>query len=277
MESKLIILEPASNLRTLGRAALRGNWQKAIMVMLILMVLLDLVGTLLDSLFGTTYTFAPGFEIRTTYSALYSVALIGALNVGLAVFLLRMFRFQDVKVNYIFAGFENFGKAFLLGFLITVFMTLWTLLFIIPGVIAYFRYSQAYYIMHDNPELSAMDCIRKSKEMMVGNKAKLFTTTLSFIGWEVLAMAPVIIYAIWYSVAQITDVILSGSTAVPEIAPFGTLDYVIMFVLSLGVSAVRVYYNTTCTAFYELLTGHLTGKVFVQNEYDNKSLTGINQ
>lgn len=265
METKFIVLEPASNLRTLGRAALRGNWQNAIIAMFIYMLFMDLAGTMIDSIFGTTYTIAPGVDISTTYSGLFNLALSGAFGVGVATYFIRMFRHQEVRLPNLFAGFEQFGKAFVLGLLIWIFTLLWTLLFIVPGIIAYFRYSQAYFIMQDRPELSAMDCIRESKRLMTGNKAKFFSMWISFIGWAALAMAPVMVYSIWISVAMITAVLASPTAVLPDI-PYGPMEYLVIFVLSLGYTAVLSYYYSTCAAFYELLTGNMSGKVFAPHE-----------
>jgi len=260
MNQKFIVLEPAFNLRILGRTALKGNWQNAVLAMLIYMFFTGFVGIMIDALFGTTYTIAPGVEFSTTYSGLFNLAISGAFGVGVATYILRLFRHQETNLGNIFSGFERFGKAFVLGLLIWIFTLLWTLLFIVPGIIAYFRYSQSYFIMHDHPDWSAMDCIRESKRLMAGNKAKLFTTTLSFIGWAALAMLPVIFYSVWYTMAFVTEILATGGTYTST--PFGPVEYIIIFVLSLGYTGVMAYYYATCAAFYELLTGHMNGKVF---------------
>lgn len=83
---------------------------------------------------------------------------------------------------------DNFSKAFLVPFLMALFVYLWALLFIIPGIIMAYAYSMAVYVANDNPELSAMDAIRKSKELMRGHKWDLFVLDLSFIGWILLSM-----------------------------------------------------------------------------------------
>ncbi len=82
---------------------------------------------------------------------------------------------------------DNLLKAFLVPFLKTLFVFLWSLLFVIPGFIMAYAYSMAIYIAHDNPEMSTMDAIKKSKELMRGHKWDLFVLDLSFIGWILLA------------------------------------------------------------------------------------------
>ena len=81
---------------------------------------------------------------------------------------------------------DNFQKSFLVTFLIELFVLLWALLFIVPGIIMAYAYSMSIYIAHDNPELTAMEAIQKSKEMMRGHKWDLFVLDLSFIGWILL-------------------------------------------------------------------------------------------
>ncbi len=83
---------------------------------------------------------------------------------------------------------DNFLKAFLVPLLQGLFVFLWSLLFVIPGVIMAYAYSMAIYVANDNPELSAMDAIRKSRELMDGHKWDLFVLDLSFIGWIFLCL-----------------------------------------------------------------------------------------
>lgn len=68
---------------------------------------------------------------------------------------------------------------------------------IIPGIIASISYSLAQYIMLDEPNLSPMDCIRKSKEMMKGHKGECFCLALSFIGWIILGIFTLGILYFW--------------------------------------------------------------------------------
>ena len=74
---------------------------------------------------------------------------------------------------------------------------LWSLLLIIPGIVASFAYSMTFFIMADNPNLSANDAIRVSKEMMKGHKAELFWLELSFLGWILLGFLSFGIGFLW--------------------------------------------------------------------------------
>ena len=72
--------------------------------------------------------------------------------------------------------------------LVTLYTVLWMLLFIIPGIVAAFRYSMTFYILAENPELSASEAINRSKELMDGNKWRFFCLGASFIGWIILTL-----------------------------------------------------------------------------------------
>ncbi|MEG2008686.1 MAG: DUF975 family protein [Oscillospiraceae bacterium] len=112
------------------------------------------------------------------------------LSVGLIINTLHVRRHEESVVGNLFDGFANFFRILWLQILITVFVGLWSLLFVIPGFIASYRYSQALYILIDNPQMSAIDCIRESKRMMRGHKAERFLLDLSFFGWTLLSLLP---------------------------------------------------------------------------------------
>ena len=96
---------------------------------------------------------------------------------------------QRPQVENLFSIYrDNFEKAFLVPFLVQLFISLWCLLLIVPGIIMAYAYSMAIYVSNDHPELSSMEAIRRSKELMRGHKWDLFVLDLSFIGWILLAM-----------------------------------------------------------------------------------------
>lgn len=92
-------------------------------------------------------------------------------------------------INYsdLFSQFSRLGAGFAMQFLRWLFVFLWTLLFIIPGIIASYSYSMTAYIMVDHPEYSALEAITESKKMMRGHKWRLFCLHFSFIGWYLLS------------------------------------------------------------------------------------------
>lgn len=83
-------------------------------------------------------------------------------------------------------GIDNYGSYLVTGVLVNVFTFLWSLLFVVPGIIKAIAYSQAKYVIHDNPRLKGKEAIEISKRMTNGFKGDLFSMYLSFIGWYIL-------------------------------------------------------------------------------------------
>ncbi len=83
-------------------------------------------------------------------------------------------------------GIDNYGSYLVTGVLVNVFTVLWSLLFVVPGIIKAIAYSQANYVIHDNPRLKGKEAIEISKRMTNGFKGDLFSMYLSFIGWYIL-------------------------------------------------------------------------------------------
>lgn len=106
---------------------------------------------------------------------------------------------QDVKpeVKDAFSGFDDFWSAFKVIFLVGLYTFLWSLLFIIPGIVKTFSYSMSMYILAENKGKSAKECIRESMEMTDGHKMELFVLDLSFLGWALLGAITLGIAYIW--------------------------------------------------------------------------------
>lgn len=126
-------------------------------------------------------------------------ALVSAcMSVGLSRFRLDLHDGDEAKIETVFWGFGRvFFKALLVHLLRSIFVFLWSLLFVIPGIIAAYRYSMVDYIMAENPNMSVMDILRESKRMMKGNKWRLFCLQFSFIGWSILAELALGIGHLW--------------------------------------------------------------------------------
>jgi uncharacterized membrane protein len=182
-------------LKVLARENLKGNWLTAIMVSIVAWLLTEAF-TGNSGKETVEYVWRNGEFIKTMVNhndtsflfSLISFIVAGPLNFGLAGFFLKLARKQKATFTELFSGFEDFGKNFILNLVIIVFTILWFLLFIFPGIIAILRYSMAYYLMNDNPELKPLEAIELSKKMMYGHKARLFCLWLSFIGWFLLGV-----------------------------------------------------------------------------------------
>ena len=119
------------------------------------------------------------------------------LNAGYYRYHLAVRRGEEVPYLGLFDGFSFAGKLILLALVQYIFIFLWTLLFIIPGFIAAYRYRFAVYNLCENPDMGVMEAINMSKAQTAGFKWQLFVLDLSFIGWRILSGLTLNILAIW--------------------------------------------------------------------------------
>ena len=119
---------------------------------------------------------------------------MAVVGVGFSLFVMNSVRRSQPAIGNLLDGFGMFPRVLFLIILQIVLIFLWSLLLVIPGIIAAYRYSFAVYVMIDHPEMSAMDCLRESKRLTTGYKRQLFLLDLSFILWFLLTMIPVVGY-----------------------------------------------------------------------------------
>lgn len=116
--------------------------------------------------------------------------MLSVIGAGYSYYSLRVSRGEEAGFGELFDGFGIFFKVVFLEIVMGIFIGLWSLLFVIPGIIAAYRYSFALYILLDDPDKGIMECISESKEMTYGYKGQLFVLDLSFIGWNLLTAIP---------------------------------------------------------------------------------------
>lgn len=135
--------------------------------------------------------------------------LIGSIvELGYNHFNLNLIDGEEVSIGQVVSYFPHWKKAISVCFLRWLYTFLWSLLFIIPGIIASYSYTMATYIMAENPDISAREALRWSKDIMQGNKWRLFCLSFSFIGWAFLCIFTLGIGYLWlmpYEKAAVTD------------------------------------------------------------------------
>jgi len=134
---------------------------------------------------------------QINWGSFLNLILMGPITLGVSGYFLKLIRDDGPIIEDMFGGLKSFLKPFVLNLLITIFTTLWSLLLIFPGIIAALRYSMAYYILIDNPQLSAFEALTQSKHMMVGFKSELFLLRLSYLGWFLLGALTLGIGLLW--------------------------------------------------------------------------------
>lgn len=136
-----------------------------------------LIGSESISVFGGFVTF-----VLTVVVTL----LLGTVQFGYTVYCLRVFKQEDTGIGELFSYFPMVLKIIGLTLWMELFIMLWSCLCIIPGIIAGLRYSQAFFVLAENPDMSIRDCVNESKALMSGRLWEFFVLQLSFILWILL-------------------------------------------------------------------------------------------
>lgn len=138
---------------------------------------------------------SPLFSLATTA---LNYLILPILTYGLYSIALKVQKNQDFELSDLFDGFQNFVNIFIMSLLQGFFVFLWTLLFIIPGIIKGISYSMVYFIMAEEPDIRPMDALKKSEQLMDGYKLDFFLLQLSYIGWVILSVLTLGIVSLYY-------------------------------------------------------------------------------
>ena len=137
-----------------------------------------------------------GFAL--TAATFVMTMFVNLVGFGWSLYTLRAARGEDTGgVETLFACFQQFWRFLLAHLLMSLFTFLWSMLFVIPGIIASFSYSQTIYIMLDDPKISPLAAISASKQLMRGHKFEYFMLMLSFLGWAYLSVFTFGLLGIW--------------------------------------------------------------------------------
>lgn len=129
--------------------------------------------------------------------AIISLILGGPMTLGYTKIILKVYHREPYELGQLFDGFKDFGRSLSAYLLMLLYVFLWTLLLIVPGIIAGLSYSMVFFLLAENPQLQASEALHQSKEMMAGHKWDLFRLILSFIGWIFLSILSFGIGYLW--------------------------------------------------------------------------------
>jgi len=187
-----------SSIKKTAKERLSGNWGKTILTLIFFGVIQGLIHMIFNGPANLYYhgQLFLGYEETipagpTAIISFITSILSAVTGYGFSVFLLKLIRSEDRSFSDLFYYFKNghqFVRAALTTILVTIFVFLWFLLFVIPGIIKGIAYSQVSYILKDHPEMKPLDAITLSRRMMDGYKWKYFLLCLSFIGWAILGV-----------------------------------------------------------------------------------------
>ena len=135
-----------------------------------------------------------------------------ALGIGIVMIYLNMAKGVKPHFSDVFNGFDLFSKSLLLQLLTEIFVFLWSLLFIVPGIIKSIAYSAAPYILAENPQKNVREILKESENLMMGHKKDYFILTMSFLPWiflSALTFGIGLIYVVPYMDMTMTNFYLS--------------------------------------------------------------------
>jgi len=208
-------MRTAAEFREIAREVLCGKWKIAVIVGLVASLLGGISGsgpevklnidashanvsfeyagqTIISTSEGLNTAFIVGSSLYIAVAAVALAAvyfILGSIiETGYARFNLDLNYGYEPTINKLFDYRFNWRTTSMVRFLRSLYILLWSLLFIIPGIIAGYSYAMTGYILAEHPDMRAGDAISYSKEMMKGNKWRLFCLHCSFIGWGILCL-----------------------------------------------------------------------------------------
>lgn len=168
------MMDTISNYKNRALADLEGNWKEAAIATLIYTLILEvpmiIIGLIIPFL-GNIWMF---FMLPLMW--------------GFYILFLNLTRGEKIEYKRMFDGFHDWQRIGVTLLLMILYVFLWMLLFIVPGIIKSLSYSMTYYILKDDPQIKEEAAIELSKQMMEGHKMELFKLQLSFIGWALLSI-----------------------------------------------------------------------------------------
>lgn len=172
---------------------------------LVLLLVLNLAASLLD-----------GSGLVSTFLSILSSLFGMVLGSGFVLYCMAVRRGERAEYLTLFDGFSFVGKIIGLNIVMYIFIWLWSMLFIIPGFIAAYRYRFALYNLYENPGIGIMEALDMSKQQTLGYKGQLFTLDLSYLGWTLLASVPSMVESTFFYEELFSDAMtyIDGSAQV---------------------------------------------------------------
>ena len=234
-----------SKIKKIARQMVGGNWAKGFLVVFISIVLAGAPAVL-------AYYLSRSLAV-SYFVDLYTLFVTGPITYGVTNFFLDVFRKrQEPGIGSFTAGLPYILNAVVLYFLELVLVFLWSLLLVVPGIIAAIRYSQAFFVLADNPGMNAFECLRISKQLMQQNKGKFFALQLSFMPWLLLSVLP-------GSLMQAQYMGFSATWSMEQIAAASHAASMqpLVVILRLLTVFVTAYMLSANACFYDLASGSL--------------------
>lgn len=168
-------MDTITNYKNRALASLEGNWKDAALATLFFSVIIE------------TPVFFINFFIFNGLGSIWSLLMLPA-TWGFYILFLNLIRGVKIEWRSIFDGYKDWERIGITMILSVLYILLWLLLLIVPGIIKSLAYSMTPYILKDDLQIKENEALKKSEQMMEGHKMQLFLLQLSFIGWAILCI-----------------------------------------------------------------------------------------
>ncbi|MCQ2009142.1 MAG: DUF975 family protein [Sporolactobacillus sp.] len=246
-----------SRIKEDARTALQGHSVSSGLFILLYFLIAELPPTIIDIILSggfdnwTNQLHSP--PLSYLIQLLYYILSI-PMQVAVYWYFMNLIREQDLNFSFLFKVYEHGKLVFKLiwtNIFMGIFLVLWSILFVIPGIIKALSYSQVYFVLKDHPDYSASKAVKESKHLMIGFKWKFFLLNLSFIGWWILSIIPLIVGII---AAGAISLLINDVVSYLLIA-IGILGSAWMYLWLLP------YFYTSLAMFYERLLIHQPSEI----------------
>lgn len=185
-------MKTRAELKAMAKESLQGKYGDAIVITILILVISMFTGGVTGVL-----TLNVSENKAEMIENIIGIIIAGLFTFGYLSFFLKISRDEDVEIKELWSKTNMFATFIISSLLVSIFTFLWTLLLIIPGIIAAYSYQMTLYILLDNPDMNVMDAIKESKRLMKGHKMDYFILQLSFLGWIILGAFTVGILYLW--------------------------------------------------------------------------------
>ena len=198
--------------------------------------------------------------------AIVILVIGGATTLGYAKYNLNLVDDKNPKLKDIFSQYDRLGTGFGMQFFRGLFTFLWSLLFVIPGIIASYSYYMTPFILCERPDMTSREAIRESKELMRGNKWRLFCLEFSFIGWELLASG---VMGVVIMLIMTPMIMADGASADAFIVPVLVILLVVLIIFVIVLSlTLSPYITASIAVFYREISEERYSNPHVELEGD---------
>jgi uncharacterized membrane protein len=258
-DGRIIIGTTNANLMVKAREALKGRWGLAVGLCFVFLILYSVVviipfvpytAFVLPAIEANEFidvNFAT-FIILTIICSVVCLAVSGPLMLGIFNTMLLIARGTEVRFSQLFGGFNRYGVSMLAFLCMSIFVSLWSILLIIPGYIAIISYSMTFFIIADNPNIKALKKNKKSKQIMMGYKGKFFGLCCRFIGWTLVLLLLLTVLSIGLSQMDfymyMNDYIIGRHIV-------SIVSWLVLLTFGIGLSWLVSYIYVSMAKFYD--------------------------